>query len=79
MSDDLYYVIRSTEDGVRVTELTAAVLKQRLAEGYWGEGECAPQWLSGIGGIVDLQEGRFTFIIKGRIVQPKPVKSWEVP
>jgi hypothetical protein len=80
---DLYYVIRGSEDGdAYISAHTAADLQARLAEGYWGEGEDAPQWADTLPDSIIGEWSPRGVIIKGSIVQPRPVdvvKSWELP
>jgi hypothetical protein len=74
-----YFVIRGSEDGdATISEHTAADLQAKLAEGYWGR----VRWAD-TPPCEDIREfSPHGIIIRGRIVQPRPVdvvKTWELP
>lgn len=75
-----YYVIQSTEDGIRIEQVAEAELTRRLNGEWYGGGvrwadkmpaETDPNYWSGA-----------SVIIKGELVTPKPVSvttEWKLP
>lgn len=79
MNREQYFVIVCSEDGPSVAQLSKVELEARIAEGWWGDGDNAPQWGTT---MPDLESCEGAIIIKGVAVVPKPkqvVKSWELP
>ncbi len=68
---DQYFVIKTTEDGSTLREMTKEALEAELAE--MGDRRPAPHDLSRKWGTDLTAEAGYT-IIKGRIVAPKPVE-----
>ena len=66
-----YFVIHPSEDGISVEELDRATLEVRLTEGYYGEGDRAPQWVESMPEHSDPNYWRGkSVIVKGVIVVP---------
>ena len=68
---DKYYVIRTSEDGMRVSVHTKAKLEEMLNEEHWGEG---------VKFLTEKSEFEYEsgiMIIKGECVTPKAIKHVE--
>lgn len=84
MSDESYFVIRCTPDGLTFDEMSAAKLEKRLAEyeDNFEGGVTFAKKVPGVDGFcLNLADDEL-LIIKGRIVQPSKtevVTKWSAP
>lgn len=84
MSAAKYFVISSGESGIHIDELTAAGLKKRIGEDYYGTKDRFYGKLPRIDGGHFLERDSETalLVIKGEIVVPTPKKvvtEFEIP
>lgn len=66
-----YFVINNSEGDTRVEELTEEVLKERLADGYYGR---QIGFINRIGNPDTNYWGENIMIIKGTLVSPVPIE-----
>ncbi len=68
----MYYVITNSDGDTTVTEVDGETLKERLAEGYWGN----VGFKRDLSGNTDTNYwGENILIIKGNIIVPQPVQT----
>lgn len=68
----MYFVISNSDGDTTVEQVTEAILKERLAEGYYGSVE----FKSSLNDNKDTNYwGNDILIIKGEIVVPQPVQT----
>lgn len=78
MASAKYYVIQTSENGPSFECIDGGELEERLANGYYGEGEHAPKWGTE---TWDLEARTGAIIIRGEPVVPKAVdvvKKWSI-